>query len=80
MHRLSTLHAHGRRFEVIEAIERGSMVLLRLAVSEPGWSEPAEVCKVCTFNETGDRVVGMQDCDSRRDALAMLGKGEPDAT
>jgi hypothetical protein len=72
VNRLSMLHENGRRFEVIEAIERGSAVALGLAVSEPEWSGTVEVFKVFTFDVTGDSVVGMQDCDSRRSALAML--------
>lgn len=72
MNRLSALYENGRRFEVIEAVERGSAVGLGLRVSEPGWSGTADVFKVFTFDVTGGRVVGMQDCDSRRSALAML--------
>ena len=72
MNRLSMLHENGRCFEVIEAIERGSTVALGLAASEPEWSGTVEVFKVFTFDVTGDSVVGMQDCDSRRTALAML--------
>ncbi|MCU4182736.1 hypothetical protein K6U06_00045 [Acidiferrimicrobium sp. IK] len=72
MNRLSMLQENGRRFEVIEAVERGSAVALGLRVSEPGWSGTAEVFKVFTFDVAGASVVGMQDCDSRRSALAVL--------
>jgi hypothetical protein len=69
------LHENGRRFQVNEAIERGAAVALGLAISEPEWSETVEVFKVFTFGATGDKVVGMRDCDSRRAALAMLAAG-----
>ena len=72
MDRLSTLHDNGRRFEVSEVIERGRAVALGLLASEPEWAGPAEVFKVFTFGATGDKVVGMQDCESRQSALAML--------
>jgi hypothetical protein len=69
------LHDNGRRFEVSEAIERGAAVALGLVISEPEWDGPVEVFKVFTFATTGDKVVGMQDCDSRQSALAMLAAG-----
>jgi hypothetical protein len=70
--RLSMLHENGRRFEVSEAIEWGAGVALGLAISQPEWSQPVEMFKVFTFEPTGDKVVGMQDCDSREAAVAML--------
>jgi len=66
------LHENGRRFQVSEAIERGASVALGLAISQPEWSGTVEVFKVFTFGETGNKVVGMQDCDSRESALAIL--------
>jgi hypothetical protein len=65
-------HEKGRRFQVSEAIERGSAVALGLMISQPDWSGTVEVFKVFTFGATGDKVVRMQDCDSRESALAML--------
>ena len=69
------LHQNGRRFQVGEAVERGAAVAVGLTISEPGWSEPFEVFKVFRFGAAGDQVVGMQDCDSRESALAMLATG-----
>lgn len=69
------LHGKGRRFRVNEVIEHGSVVALSLIVSDPEWSATAEVFKVFTFGANGGRVVGMQDCDSRQSALAMLAAG-----
>jgi hypothetical protein len=66
------LHQNGRRFQVSEAIERGAAVALGLTVSQPEWSETVEVFKVFTFEASSQRVVRMQDCDSRESALAML--------
>jgi len=57
---------------VSEAVERGANVALGLTISQPDWSGTAEVFKVFTFDRTGDRVVHMQDCNSRDSALAML--------
>ena len=69
------LQENGRRFQVSEAIERGSAVALGLMISQPDWSGTVEVFKVFTFGGTGDKVVRMQDCDSRESALAMLAAG-----
>jgi hypothetical protein len=70
-------HDNGRRFEVSEAIERDSIVALGLTITDPGWSGTVEVFKIFTFatTATGDKVVLMQDCDSRESALAMLTDG-----
>jgi hypothetical protein len=46
-----------------------------MTISQPDWSGPVEVFKVFTFAAPGDKVVGMQDCDSREAALAMLKAG-----
>jgi hypothetical protein len=70
--RLSILHQNGRRFQVSEAVERGTAVALGLTLSQPDWAVTVEVFKVFTFDAAGDKVVGMQDCDSRQAALAML--------
>jgi hypothetical protein len=70
--RLSTLHENGRRFQVSEEVEQGSAVALGLTISQPEWSGAVEVFKVFTFGSAGDKVVRMQDCDSRESALAML--------
>jgi hypothetical protein len=70
--RLSELHGKGRHFQVREAFERGAAVALGLAISQPDWSGTVEAFKVFTFGATGNKVVGMQDCDSRDSALAML--------
>jgi hypothetical protein len=69
------LHENGRRFQVSEAIERDAAVALALTISQPEWSGTVEVFKVFTFEATGDKVVRMQDCDSRQSALAMLAAG-----
>jgi hypothetical protein len=69
------LHENGRRFQVNEAIERGAAVALGLTISQPEWSGTVDVFKVFTFGATGDKVVGMQDCDSRQSALAILAAG-----
>jgi hypothetical protein len=69
------LHENGRSFQVNEAVERGAAVALGLAISQPDWSGTVEVFKVFTFGATGDKVVGMQDCESRESALAMLATG-----
>jgi hypothetical protein len=69
------LHENGRRFQVSEAVERGAAVALGLVISQPDWSGTVEVFKVFTFGTAGDRVVGMQDRDSRQSALAMLAAG-----
>jgi hypothetical protein len=68
-------HENGRRFQVSEAIERGPDVALRLTISQPEWSETVEAFKVFRFGVSGDRVVRMQDCDSRESALTMLAAG-----
>jgi hypothetical protein len=65
-------HANGRRFDVSEEVEHGANVALGLTISQPDWSGTAEVFKVFTFGAVGDKVVRMQDCDSREAALAML--------
>jgi hypothetical protein len=72
---LTKHYKKGRRFQVGEAVERGPAVVLGLTISQPDWSGKVEVFKVFTFAPTGDRVVGMQDCDSRESALAMLAAG-----
>lgn len=75
MDRLLTHHDNGRRFEVGEAVERGAAVALGLTISEPEWPGIVEVFKVFTFGGAGDKVVRMQDCDSRQAALAALADG-----
>ncbi len=72
---LTQHYEKGRRFHVSEAVERGAAVALGLTISQPGWSGTVEVFKVFTFATTGDKVVVMQDCDSRESALAMLAAG-----
>jgi hypothetical protein len=72
---LSRHHQKGRRFDVSEAVERGASVAIGLTISEPDWSETVEVFKVFTFGADGEKVVRMQDCDSREAALAMLASG-----
>lgn len=68
-------HENGRRFQVGEAVERGAAVALGLTISQPDWSGTVEVFKVFTFGAAGDKVVHMEDCDSRDSALAMLAAG-----
>ena len=48
---------------------------LSLSISQPDWSEMVMVFKVFTFGAAGDKVVHMQDCDSREAALAILPDG-----
>lgn len=72
MDRLSMHYENGRRFEVTVEVERGANVALGMTISQPDWSGTAEVFKVFTFGITGDKVVRMQDCDSREAALAVL--------
>ena len=62
---LSAHHHNGRRFKVSEAVERGTAVVLGLTIQQPEWSETVEVFKVFTFGAVGDKVMLMQDCDSR---------------
>jgi hypothetical protein len=69
---LSSHQQNGRRFQVSEAVERGAAVALGLRISDPEWSGTVEVFKVFTFEAAGDKVVHMQDCDSRQSALATL--------
>jgi hypothetical protein len=69
---LTTHHENGRRFQVSDAVERAPAVALGLTISQPEWSETVEVFKVFTFGAVGDKVMLMQDCDSREAALAML--------
>jgi hypothetical protein len=71
--RLSTHHQNGRRFQVSEALEQGATVALGLTISQAEWT--VEVFKVFTFAATGDKVVHIQDCDSRQSALAILATG-----
>ncbi len=68
-------HQNRRRFQVHDAVERGAAVALGLTISQPDWSGTVEVFKVFTFDPAGDKVVHMQDCDSRDAALAMLPAG-----
>ena len=72
---LSSHHENGRRFQVSETIERGAAVALGLTISQPQWSGTVTVFKVFTFGAAGDKVVHMQDCDSREAALAILPAG-----
>jgi hypothetical protein len=72
---LSMHHENGRRFQVSEAVERGSAVALGLTISQPEWSGTVEVFKVFRFGAVGDRVVLMQDCASRESAMEMLAAG-----
>jgi hypothetical protein len=72
---LSNHHENGRRFLVSEAVERGAAVALGVTISQPDWSGTVEVFKVFTFGAAGDKVVRMQDCDSREAAMAMLAVG-----
>ena len=72
---LSRHHEKGRRFQVSEAVELGPAVALGLTISQPDWSGTVEVFKVFTFAADGDKVVRMQDCDSREAALAILAAG-----
>jgi hypothetical protein len=60
---------------VSEAVEQGTAVALGLMISQPEWSGTVEVFKVFMFGPAGDKVVRMQDCDSRESALAMLADG-----
>jgi hypothetical protein len=48
---------------------------LGLTISQPDWSGTVTVFKVFTFGAAGDKVVRMQDCDSREAALSMLPAG-----
>ena len=48
---------------------------LGLTISQPEWSGTVTVFKVFTFGAAGDKVVHMQDCDSREAALAILPAG-----
>jgi hypothetical protein len=66
------LYQNGRRFQVSEAVERGPVVAVRLTISQPDWSGTVEGFKVFTFGAARDKVVHMQDCDSREAALALL--------
>jgi hypothetical protein len=68
-------HENGRRFQVSEVVEQGGVIALGLTISQPDWSGTVEVFKVFTFAAAGDKVVHMQDCDSRDSALAMLAAG-----
>jgi hypothetical protein len=72
---LSTHHQNGRRFMVSDVVERGTAVSLGLTILQPEWSGTVEVFKVFNFGTAGDRVVSMQDCDSRESALAILAAG-----
>ena len=72
---LSRHHENGRRFQVSETVERGAAVALSLSISQPDWSEMVMVFKVFTFGAARDKVVHMQDCDSREAALAILPDG-----
>ncbi len=68
-------HESGRRFQMSETVEQGAAVALGLIISQPEWSGTVEVFKVFRFGAAGDKVVHMQDCDSRQSALAMLATG-----
>jgi hypothetical protein len=72
---LTQHYGKGRRFQAGEAVERGVAVALGLTISQPDWSGAVEVFKVFTFAAAGDKVVRMQDCDSRQAAMAMLAAG-----
>lgn len=70
---LSQHHREGRRFQPSEFIEEGARVAVRMTVTDARWGgESAEVFKVFTFVESDDRVVLLQDCTGRDDALAYL--------
>jgi hypothetical protein len=69
-------HAGGRRFAPTEFIEEGSRVAVGMNVSDRRWDgESAEVFKVFTCGEPGDRAVLLQDTAGRADALNQLSAG-----
>jgi hypothetical protein len=66
-------HDAGRRFEPTEFIEQGSRVAVAMKVTDRRWDgQSADVFKVFTFREPGDRAVLLQDCADRDDALGYL--------
>jgi hypothetical protein len=75
---VSLLERHyegGRRFEVGEMIERGQAVAVGLRIADPEWADAVDVFKVFTFRGDDLRVVHMQDCLGRADALAAMAAG-----
>lgn len=72
---LTDRHRQGRRFEPAEFLEEGSRVAVRLAVTDPRWEGRAEIFKVFTFEDEGDRIVLLRDCLDRDDAIAQLAAG-----
>jgi len=69
-------HEGGRRFEPTEFIEEGPRIAVGMTVSDRRWDgESAEVFKVFTFREPGDRAVLLQDTAGREDALNHLSAG-----
>jgi len=67
---LSNHHRAGRRFEPLELIDERDRIAVRLGVTDPEWSGRGETYKVFTF--AGDKVVLLEDCVDRDDALAKL--------
>jgi hypothetical protein len=72
---LSRRHENGRRFQVSEAVERGAAVALGLTILQPDWSGTVNVFKVFTFGAASDKVLQMQDCESREATMAVLPAG-----
>ena len=65
-------HRNGRRFEPLEFIEEGQLVAVKLGVSDPGWSERAEMYKVFTFRDDGNEAVLLQDTTGEDHARYLL--------
>ncbi len=65
----------GRRFAVGEVVERGDALAVGLRITEPGWSGPVDVFKVFRFDRPSGRIVEMEDCAGRAEALASIGAG-----
>jgi hypothetical protein len=58
---------------VFELVDQGDEIIVGLRISQPDWSGSVEVFKRFTFQHGTDKVIGMQDCHDRDDALLATG-------
>ncbi|MGH3009712.1 MAG: hypothetical protein ACRDLM_09970 [Gaiellaceae bacterium] len=70
MNLLKSHHRHGRRFRPLDFTEAGDRVAVRVAVTDPNWSDEVETFKVFTFHD--DKAVLLQDAVGEEYAHALL--------
>ncbi len=71
--RLRQLARRGRSFALVEYLEHGGDVAACFEVSDPNWPVQVTLWKLFRFDPTSERIVRIEDCVGREQALAALG-------